>query len=80
VDRHTIALEIVDNGPGVPEDARTDIFRPYFTLSAHGTGLGLAVVRQICLAHGWDVTYLPGPDGGSVFRIGGMTPAERRSA
>jgi len=68
-------LAVVDDGPGVPSEARSEIFRPYFTLRDHGTGLGLAVVRQIALAHGWDVTYEPGAGGGSILRL--SRPASR---
>jgi signal transduction histidine kinase len=66
------ALEIRDNGPGVPAEARENIFRPYFTTTKGGTGLGLAVVRQIVLAHRWEINYLPGNNGGSRFRISGL--------
>jgi signal transduction histidine kinase len=65
-------LEIRDNGPGVPENARESLFRPYYTTHEGGTGLGLAVVRQIVLAHGWDVEYIPGEDGGARFRVSGL--------
>ena len=70
-------IEIRDDGPGVPDDARESIFRPYFTLSDQGTGLGLAVVKQIVLAHHWDIEYLPGENGGSVFRISGIDVARK---
>lgn len=66
------ALEICDNGPGVPAEARDNIFRPYFTTTKGGAGLGLAVVRQIVLAHRWEINYLPGDSGGSRFRISGL--------
>ncbi len=62
-------LEIRDNGPGVPEDRRTEIFKPYFTTHSKGTGLGLAVVHQIVLAHGWEVECLPNEPHGAIFRI-----------
>jgi signal transduction histidine kinase len=65
-------LEVRDNGPGIPAEALDQIFRPYFTLSEKGTGLGLAVVRQIVLAHHWDIAYAPNPGGGAIFRITGM--------
>jgi len=70
-------LEVRDNGPGVPENAREDIFRPYFTTHEGGTGLGLAVVRQIALAHGWDIQYLPGENGGARFRVSGLQVASK---
>jgi len=63
------ALEIRDNGPGVPPERRTEIFKPYFTTQKTGTGLGLAVVQQIVLAHGWEIECLPNAPKGAVFRI-----------
>jgi signal transduction histidine kinase len=62
-------LEIRDDGPGVPPENRQEIFKPYFTTNQKGTGLGLAVVQQIVLAHGWEITCLPNEPKGAVFRI-----------
>ena len=62
-------LEIRDNGPGVPPERRQEIFKPYFTTHQKGTGLGLAVVQQIVLAHGWEIECLPNEPKGAVFRI-----------
>jgi signal transduction histidine kinase len=62
-------LEVRDNGPGVPPDRRSEIFKPYFTTQKTGTGLGLAVVQQIVLAHGWEVECLPNEPHGAVFRL-----------
>ncbi len=64
-----VLLEIRDDGPGVPPDRRTEIFKPYFTTNEKGTGLGLAVVQQIVLAHGWEIECLPNQPRGAVFRI-----------
>ena len=63
------ALEISDDGPGVPPTDRQEIFKPYFTTRPKGTGLGLAVVQQIVLAHGWEIQCLPNEPKGAVFRI-----------
>jgi signal transduction histidine kinase len=63
------SLEVRDNGPGVPPDRRSEIFKPYFTTQKTGTGLGLAVVQQIVLAHGWEVECLPNEPRGAIFRI-----------
>jgi signal transduction histidine kinase len=68
-------LEVRDNGPGVPPDRRTEIFKPYFTTQKTGTGLGLAVVQQIVLAHGWDIACLANQPKGAVFRISHLTLA-----
>jgi signal transduction histidine kinase len=62
-------LEIRDNGPGVTPERRKEIFKPYFTTHQKGTGLGLAVVQQIVLAHGWEIECLPNDPRGAVFRI-----------
>lgn len=62
-------MEIRDNGPGVPPDQRLEIFKPYFTTHQKGTGLGLAVVQQIVLAHGWEIQCLDNDPKGAVFRI-----------
>ncbi len=62
-------LEVRDNGPGVPSERRTEIFKPYFTTQKQGTGLGLAVVQQIVLAHGWEIECLGNEPRGAIFRI-----------
>lgn len=62
-------LEISDDGPGVPPERRTEIFKPYFTTNEKGTGLGLAVVQQIVLAHGWEIICLGNEPRGARFRI-----------
>jgi signal transduction histidine kinase len=62
-------MEVRDDGPGVPAESRTEIFKPYFTMQKEGTGLGLAVVQQIVLAHGWEIGCLPNTPQGAVFRI-----------
>jgi signal transduction histidine kinase len=62
-------LEIRDNGSGVPPERRKEIFKPYFTTHQKGTGLGLAVVQQIILAHGWEIECLPNEPKGAIFRV-----------
>jgi two-component system sensor histidine kinase HydH len=68
-DSHTALLEIRDNGPGVAPEQRSEIFKPYFTTHQKGTGLGLAVVQQIVLAHGWEIECIANEPRGAVFRI-----------
>ncbi len=63
------SLEVRDDGPGVPPERRQEIFKPYFTTNQKGTGLGLAVVQQIILAHGWEIECLANEPRGAVFRI-----------
>jgi signal transduction histidine kinase len=47
-----------DNGPGVPEDIKDKIFRPFFTSRSKGTGLGLAIVQKIVEAHSGSVRLI----------------------
>jgi signal transduction histidine kinase len=65
---------VCDRGPGVPEAYRERIFEAFFRLPGHaeregGVGLGLALVRQIALAHGGSVRCEPREGGGSCFRL-----------
>jgi signal transduction histidine kinase len=62
-------VEVADNGPGVAPEHRSELFKPYFTTHEEGTGLGLAVVQQIVLAHGWEIQCLPNQPAGAIFRI-----------
>jgi signal transduction histidine kinase len=70
-----IVLEVADDGPGVAPEHRGDIFKPYFTTQEKGTGLGLAVVQQIVLAHGWEIQFRPNEPRGAVFQISHIKPA-----
>jgi signal transduction histidine kinase len=71
-------VEVRDNGPGVSPENRTEIFKPYFTTHQKGTGLGLAVVQQITLAHGWDIECLPNEPRGAIFRTSHLKISGRK--
>lgn len=60
---------ISDSGPGVQPDIRHRIFEPLFSTKAKGTGLGLAVCRQIVERHGGDLTLLDDGTPGATFRV-----------
>lgn len=62
-------LEVCDDGPGVPEADRTEIFKPYVTKRPKGVGLGLAIVQQIVSAHRWEIACLANDPRGAVFRL-----------
>ncbi len=65
-----ILVTIDDDGPGIPEDRREDVFRPFYRLDESrsretgGTGLGLTVARTIIRAHGGDITLSNRAEGG----------------
>jgi signal transduction histidine kinase len=62
-------IEVEDNGAGVPEALRQDIFLPFFTTKAKGTGVGLSLARQVVLAHRGSISVTDGRKGGALFRI-----------
>jgi len=64
---------VEDDGPGIPEEHREDVFTLGYTTSPEGTGFGLNIVRQIAEAHGWTVTATEGVDGGARFEVTGVT-------
>jgi signal transduction histidine kinase len=60
---------IDDEGPGIPEEARASIFDPFFTTKERGTGLGLAVTREIVESHRGVIVCEPREPRGTRFRI-----------
>ena len=65
-------IVVSDAGPGVPETERERIFTPFYRatgVSNDGSGLGLALVREIARHHGGDARYLPREGGGSCFQV-----------
>jgi len=65
-----VEIEIADRGPGIPSDATERIFEPFFRLrdeGPSGTGLGLAVVKGLVVAHGGTIVARNGTGGGAVF-------------
>jgi signal transduction histidine kinase len=65
-----LAVEIADDGPGLPEAMRNDLFRP-FSGSARrgGAGLGLAIARDLTVAHGGDIELISTGESGTKFRL-----------
>ncbi len=63
-------IEIRDNGCGMNEDIRRNIFTPFFsTKKTRGTGLGLALTARIINMHGGEVSVESEPDRGAAFRV-----------
>lgn len=63
-----VRVEVVDNGPGVPEEMRREIFKPFVsTKGSKGTGLGLPVSRKIAQEHGGDLVLLANEPTGCRF-------------
>ena len=72
---HAIDIVIDDDGPGIPEEKREDVFRPFCRLDASrnmdtgGVGLGLTIARDIARAHGGNLVLEDSPLGGLRARI-----------
>jgi two-component system sensor histidine kinase PilS (NtrC family) len=58
-----VKLDVVDDGPGVLVEARAQLFEPFFTTAAGGTGLGLYIAREVCEANGATLDYVETPRG-----------------
>lgn len=65
---HFLYLDICDNGLGIAEDDQDRIFEPFFS-KQQGTGLGLFLVREMCLANQAKIEYVDREEGGACFRI-----------
>ena len=62
-------LSVLDRGPGIPEAVASQLFRPFFTTSESGTGLGLYIGHELCRANEAHLEYVAVPGGGACFRV-----------
>ncbi|RXK49213.1 histidine kinase N-terminal 7TM domain-containing protein [Halorientalis pallida] len=69
VGTHRDGFYVEDDGSGIPDDEREDVFDRGFTTSDDGTGLGLSIVSDIVEGHGWEITVTEGESGGARFEI-----------
>lgn len=63
------ALEIKDQGPGIPEEMRERIFDPFFSRKEKGSGLGLSIAANIMQAHGGSITARSQEGKGACFQL-----------
>lgn len=69
-EKKRVRIQVLDRGPGIPEDELDKVFRPFYRLEASraqatgGTGLGLAIVKQLAEANGWKIRMRNRPQGG----------------
>jgi len=67
--RGQTCLEVTDNGPGISEEVAARMFVPFYTTRTEGTGVGLALSRQIMNAHGGSIGFSSPPGGGARFTL-----------
>jgi len=68
-DGDAAVMSFSDNGPGIPEENLARVFEPYFTTRADGSGLGLAMLKNIVLMHGGTVDVESTPGRGATFTV-----------
>jgi len=62
-------LYIADDGPGIPDSIRPEVFDHGYSTNQAGTGYGLSIVYQIVEGHGWEITITESAEGGARFEI-----------
>ena len=65
--RGRIVIEVSDNGPGISEELAAKVFVPFFTTKREGSGVGLALTRQVMISHGGSVSLSKTDGGGATF-------------
>ena len=74
-----VYVTVADDGPGLPERARDNLFRPFQgSTRPDGSGLGLAIAREIMRAHGGSIRLISSDGEGTVFRLDFAVGRERR--
>lgn len=66
--RNLVMLDVIDAGPGIPQEQRESLFEPFSSNAPGGTGLGLYISRLLCENNGAAIEYLPQSSGG-CFRV-----------
>ena len=67
--RGRVFVQVADNGPGVSAAIAENVFVPFFTTKAEGSGVGLALSRQVMIAHGGTIKLSQQEDGGALFTL-----------
>jgi two-component system, NtrC family, nitrogen regulation sensor histidine kinase NtrY len=67
--RGRIVIDVSDNGPGITDELAEKIFVPFYTTKRDGSGVGLALTRQVMIAHGGSVSLSKTDGGGATFNL-----------
>jgi signal transduction histidine kinase len=66
----SIEIRVADNGPGIPDSIRRDVFHPFVSYGKdNGTGLGLSVAQKVVEDHGGDISIETTNENGTVFKV-----------
>jgi two-component system sensor kinase FixL len=64
-----LTIRVRDQGPGIPQEARANLFRPFFTTKSRGTGLGLPTARRLIELHAGTIAVECPPGGGTLVTV-----------
>jgi nitrogen fixation/metabolism regulation signal transduction histidine kinase len=67
--RGNVCIDVEDNGPGIPADLKQRVFVPFFTTKREGSGVGLALSRQVMIAHGGSISVADAAPQGTRFTL-----------
>ncbi len=67
--RERVVIDVSDHGTGIADEIVKKIFVPFFTTKREGSGVGLALTRQVMIAHGGTVQFEKSTTGGALFRL-----------
>jgi two-component system sensor histidine kinase DctS len=67
--RRWVEFSVADHGQGLSEEAKAQLFTPFFTTKAEGMGLGLSLCRTVVEQHAGELTHGPAQPRGTVFRF-----------
>lgn len=75
VENGSVIVEVIDTGIGIPEEKSKHIFDAFYCVDSSrsrkvgGAGLGLAITKDVISRHNGEISYLPNPSGGSIFKV-----------
>ncbi|MFC2104126.1 PAS domain-containing sensor histidine kinase [Bacteroidota bacterium] len=65
----SLEISIQDNGSGIRNEIKEDIFIPFFTTKQYGSGIGLSLSKEIMQKHGGEISFVTQPDEGAIFHL-----------
>ncbi len=68
-DQDDLSISVLDNGPGIEDEALRHLFAPFYTSKAKGVGLGLSICKHIAAAHGGSLSHVPSEPGWTCFTL-----------
>jgi len=67
--KDAVCVRVVDTGGGIPVEALSSIFTPFYTTKENGTGLGLPIANRIITNHGGKIQIVNKPGAGAEFKV-----------